>query len=602
MKRKTRVAVWRNNWFLLRQIYSASPWRIPLQLLDVVLKTSTNLIFDIYLLRYIINGLQEGISIGMIALFMLCILLFHVAVCIYDNWFHSAFEPISNQKIAHSLQRKIFEKSVVVDFACFEDPKFYDKYIKAAGEASQRAEKVLGVLVQTVQCVITLTTVSFLIFTIDPLLVVFALLPAAVSLMFGRRLNNVSYEYQMEMKEGARKRDYSRRVFYLQDYAKELRMTNINKVVFLRFYEAVKDLNQTVKKYGFKIAFPDYILQATNDIVVYLGTIIYAAWKTVVKKTMLLGDCVVIVNSINSVSASLRGLVNLYLTIQKNALYIEDLKRFFDASSELSDREGKKQVPCFESLAFQDVTFCYPDRQSTALSHVDFTLRAGEKVALVGLNGAGKTTFLKLLMRLYDPTSGHVAYNGATLTDLDPVAYRSLFSVVLQDYKLFAFSVKENLLFREPSSRELQRAETLLCEFGLLDKIKASSDGMDSHMTREFHPKGLALSTGEQQKIAIVRALMNPAPILVMDEPSSAIDPLAESRIFETVLRESSEKTVLFISHRLSATQYADKIYVFDQGGIREAGSHKDLLALGGVYANMWNKQAENYRKLEAAQ
>lgn len=601
MKNKTKVSVLRNNLFLLRQICLASPGRIPLQLLDVSLKTSTNLIFDIYLLRFIINGLQEGVSFGTIVLFMLCVLLFHVAVCVFDNWFHSAFVPVSNQKITHFMQRSIFEKVVTVDYACFEDPKFYDKYIKAAGEASQRAEKILGVLVQAVQCVIMLTTVSFLIFTIDPLLIVFALLPAAVSLIFGRRLNKINYDYQMEMKEGSRQRDYSRRVFYLQDYAKELRMTNINKVVFVRFYEAIKGLKRTVKKYGFKIALFDYVLQATNDIVVYLGVIVYAAWKTVIRKTMLLGDCVVIVNSINSVSSSLRGLVNLYLSIQKNALYIEDLKQFFDAPSALSEREGKQVVPSFESLSFRDVTFCYPNQSTDALSQVNFTLRAGEKVALVGLNGAGKTTFLKLLMRLYDPSSGQIDYNGFPLKDLDPVEYRGLFSAVLQDYKLFAFSVKENLLFRDPSSEELLWAENLLREFGLWDKI-SGSEGLDSDMTREFNPKGLVLSTGEQQKIAIVRALMNSAPILVMDEPSSAIDPIAESKIFETVLRESKEKTVLFISHRLSATQYADKIYVFDQGCIRESGTHKDLLALEGIYANMWHKQAENYRKLEAEQ
>lgn len=601
MKKKTKVAVWRNNLFLLRQIRLASPGRIPLQLLDVFLKTSTNLIFDIYLLRFIINGLQDGTSLGTIALFMFCVLLFHIVVCIFDNWFHSAFVPVSNQKITHFMQRSIFEKAVTVDYACFEDPKFYDKYIKAAGEASQRAEKILGGLVQAVQCVIMLTTVSFLIFTIDPLLIVFAILPAAVSLIFGRRLNKINYDYQMEMKEGSRKRDYSRRVFYLQDYAKELRMTNINKVVFVRFYEAITGLKQTVKKYGLKIALLDYVLQATNDIAVYLGVIVYAAWKTVIRKTMLLGDCVVIVNSINSVSSSLRGLVNLYLSIQKNALYIEDLKQFFDAPSALSERDGKQSVPSFESLSFRDVTFCYPNQSTDALSRVNFTLRAGEKVALVGLNGAGKTTFLKLLMRLYDPSSGQIDYNGLPLKNLDPVEYRGLFSAVLQDYKLFAFSVKENLLFRDPSSEELLRAEKLLREFGLWDKI-ADSEGLDSDMTREFNPKGMVLSTGEQQKMAIVRALMNSAPLLVMDEPSSAIDPISESKIFETVLKESKDKTVLFISHRLSATQYADKIYVFDQGCIRESGTHKELLALEGIYANLWNKQAENYRKLEAAQ
>lgn len=599
---KNKASIWKNNLFLLRQIQASSPGRIPLLLLDVFLKTSMNLIFDVYLLRFIINGLQKGISFGTVARFLLCVLLLHTAVCVFDNWFHSAFEPVSNQKIAHGIQREIFEKAVSVDLVCFEDPKFYDKYIKAAGEASQRAEKVLGTLVQAVQCVITLFTVSFLIFTIDPFLIVFAFLPTAANWIFGRRLNKISYDYQMEMKEGTRKRDYSRRIFYLQDYAKELRMTNINKVVFVRFYAAIKDLKQIIKKYGLKIALLDYVLQATNDILVYLGVTVYASWKTVVKKTMLLGDCVVIVNSINSVSASLRGLVNLYLSFQKNALYIEDLKQFLEAPSELADRTGKRSVPSFETLTFRSVAFAYPKQEDKALSDVDFTLHAGEKVALVGLNGAGKTTFLKLLMRLYDPCEGELCYNGIPLKDLDPIEYRNLFSVVFQDYKLYAFSVKENLLLQNTSSEDRTHAEKLLSEFGLSDKIAAAPFGMESDMTREFNSQGLVLSTGEQQKMAIIRALMDRSPILVMDEPSSAIDPVAESKIFETVLRESNDKTVLFISHRLSATQYADKIYVFDQGRIRESGTHGELLAVGGIYADMWNKQAENYRKLEAEQ
>lgn len=161
------------------------------------------------------------------------------------------------------------------------------------------------------------------------------------------------------------------------------------------------------------------------------------------------------------------------------------------------------------------------------------------------------------------------------------------------------FSLIDNLLLREERNGDRPYAEQLLKKFGLYDKICAAPQGLDNDLTREFRKDGLVLSTGEQQKLAIIRALMNPVPILIMDEPSSAIDPISESQIFKTVMQESGNRTVVFISHRLSATQYADKIYVFDNGAICESGTHERLLAKQGIYANLWKKQAENYRKLE---
>lgn len=326
-----------------------------------------------------------------------------------------------------------------MDLACFEDPKFYDKYVKAAGEASQRTGQVLATLNRIVQYIFTLSAMSFVIFTIDPVLIVFAVIPFVTSFIFGRRLNKINYEYQMKKKEGIRKRDYSLRLFYLQDYAKELRMSHINRVVLLRFRDTIRDLKKLIQDYGVKTALLDYVLQATNDILVYLGAVFYAAWKTVVKKSMLLGDCVVVINSINSVAASLRGTVELYLQFQKHALYVEDLKQFLEAPTILSDKTNALPCPPFERLIFQKIGFTYPKQSGEVLKNVDFTLCSGEKIALVGLNGAGKTTFIKLLLRLYDPISGQIEYNGIPLKEIDPISYRKQFSVVFQDYKLYAF-------------------------------------------------------------------------------------------------------------------------------------------------------------------
>lgn len=201
------------------------------------------------------------------------------------------------------MQKKVFAKAAAVEIACFENPEFYDRYVKAGQQRlPARAAQVLQSLGEIVGCVFTVSAMSFVIFTIDPLLILFALLPFAVSLLFGGKMNRLQYDYNMEMQEKSRKRDYVRRVFYLADYAKEIRLSQINKALMVKFTDAIRELRGVIRKYGWKVGLLDYLFTATNDIVVYLGAILYAAYKTLVSKTMLYGDCVVVINTINSVA------------------------------------------------------------------------------------------------------------------------------------------------------------------------------------------------------------------------------------------------------------------------------------------------------------
>ena len=494
----------------------------------------------------------------------------------------------------------MFEKSSSVELACFEDPDFYDKYVKAISEANNRTQQVLGSLGDIVYFIFNAFATSFIIFTIDPVLIVFALIPFMVSILFGKRLNKVRYNYNMEMQEKSRKRDYVKRVFYLADYAKEMRLTNTNRVMFKKFYEAIKELKGVIKKYGLKVALLDYLFIAVNDIIVFLGAILYSAYKTLVSKSMLYGDCVVVINGINNVAWSLRNMADVFIQFQNHSLYIDNLRYFLEYKPSIDENREGLDPPDNCLLTLKDVSFKYAGQEDYSLKNINFTIKQGEKIALVGHNGAGKTTLVKLLMRLYDVTEGEIQLNGRPIKEYKLKGYRNLFSVVFQDFKVFAVSVLENILLKaDITKEEKNRAVSGMKDAGIYDKVMSLEKGCETVLTKEFDENGAVLSGGETQKIAISRVFARDCPIAILDEPSSALDPLAEYAMYEAMMNACRDKAVIFISHRLSSAVLADRVYLMEKGEIIESGTHRELLEKGGKYADMWSKQAEKYRKKE---
>ena len=227
---------------------------------------------------------------------------------------------------------------------------------------------------------------------------------------------------------------------------------------------------------------------------------------------------------------------------------------------------------------------------------MNLTIRAGDKAAVVGYNGAGKTTLIKLMMRLYDPTEGVILYNGVDIREYDPAAYRQHIGTVFQDYRLFATSIAHNVMNGDYDATA--HREVVLDALGKSDftaKLETLPDGIDTHLTREFREDGTNLSGGEAQKVAIARVFAADYPIVIMDEPSSALDPMAEYQLNQSILHHTEDKTVVFISHRLSTTRIADTIYMFEKGELVEQGSHEALLRQDGKYAEMFRLQSEKY-------
>lgn len=600
MKKKTKHSTLSNNLYILKQILTASPGRILFDLSGIIITSVSNILLDVYLLKYIINGIQEGLDFKRLVGFILIITAFHIFSTAFSHYYWQKFAPVSNQKIYSHIQKALFEKSSSVELACFEDPDFYDKYVKAISEANNRTQQVLGSLGDIVYFIFNAFATSFIIFTIDPVLIVFALIPFMVSILFGKRLNKVRYNYNMEMQEKSRKRDYVKRVFYLADYAKEMRLTNINRVMFKKFYEAIKELKGVIKKYGLKVALLDYLFIAVNDIIVFLGAILYSAYKTLVSKSMLYGDCVVVINGINNVAWSLRNMADVFIQFQNHSLYIDNLRYFLEYKPAIDENREGLDPPDNCLLALKNVSFKYAGQEDYSLKNINFTIKQGEKIALVGHNGAGKTTLVKLLMRLYDVTEGEIRLNGRPIKEYKLKGYRNLFSVVFQDFKVFAVSVLENILLKaDITKEEKNRAVSGMKDAGIYDKVMSLEKGCETVLTKEFDENGAVLSGGETQKIAISRVFARDCPIAILDEPSSTLDPLAEYAMYEAMMNACRDKAVIFISHRLSSAVLADRVYLMEKGEIIESGTHRELLEKGGKYADMWSKQAEKYRKKE---
>lgn len=275
---------------------------------------------------------------------------------------------------------------------------------------------------------------------------------------------------------------------------------------------------------------------------------------------------------------------------------MDTIKEFLDYEPKI--REGTLPAPEKGCLELKNVSFRYPGQESDVLRKVSIRIRHGERIALVGHNGAGKSTLVKLMLRLYDPTEGEILYAGRNVKDYlltGENGYRERFGTVFQDFKQFSMSVAENVLLRKRRAGDGGRAASALRDSGVYDKIKGFDRGIDTVLTREFDEKGEVLSGGEGQKVSVARAFAKDSEIVILDEPSSALDPIAEYKMYESMMRATENRSVVFISHRLSSAVLADRIYLLENGCVIEEGSHRELMEKDGKYAEMFLIQAQNY-------
>ena len=602
-KQKKKRIDWKrtfkNNGYMLGLIIKACPGVPILALISTVLGSAHSFLLNTYLYQYALNALQEGKELKIILITLGCMFGYSILYMLFRS-ISSCYFELKYPKVEAYIQNLLQKKAVEVDLACFESSAFYDTYVKATSEATNRAYTVMNNILDVIWITIEVVAIGTLIITIDPIFLILAFLPFLCTLLIGKKRNRLKYDYNMRNKEVVRQRDYVRRTFYLNDFSKEMRLTEMWKVMYKRMHSSISEMKEIVNKYGYKMMFFRYLFDFIFDVVVHSGTIVLAAFKTLVAKNMLLGDCFVVINSISNIARSVNYMGDVFFKLDENSLYVDNLRDFLEYEIHIAEDENAPVVPSFQKLELKNMTFGYEGQENPALSNVNLTVNVGEKIAIVGHNGAGKTTLIKLLQRLYDPSEGEILINGENIKNYRLSSYRNLFGTVFQDYRLFATTVAENVMLRGDITDEDRAAvKDALTRTGIYDKVEALSNGVDSNVTREFDNEGAMFSGGEAQKISIARIFAGNQEIVIMDEPTSALDPIAEQEMYRNMFEACEGKTVIFISHRLSSATMADRVYMFENGEIIEQGTHSELLAMNAKYADMWHKQADTYADAE---
>ncbi len=501
---------------------------------------------------------------------------------------------ISAKVVLKEVNNKIFEKATQLDISCYENPEFYDKYQRATLVLSSSyydlicwdVAAVVGGVIALI-CVITTVTV------INPMYLLF-LLPVTLVFVVEIYKSKAVYKRDLEMTTNNRIKAYIQRTMFLKEYSKDMRTSNIFAVLIGRFKAAIDANVVILKNYGVKLFIYSMLSSLLSDFIPIIGTYAFAGYQFIFTRALSISNFSVVLSSINSVRDSTLSIAEAFDEMSQMALFFQNLRDFFDYEPKITD--GGKDAEEFESLEFKNVTFGYPDTSKTILKNVSFKIKKGETIAVVGVNGAGKSTLVKLLLRFYDPDEGEILYNGINLKEYNVNSLRGAFATVFQDYKNFAVSVNENIMCHECNDEEKKIAEKALRRSGVWDKIQSLPKGADTVLTREFEIDGAGLSGGENQKVSAARLFARDFQIAILDEPSSALDPIAEYKMYENLIDVTKDKTVIYISHRLSSAVLSDRIIVLGNGTILESGTHQELMAQNGEYSKMFTLQASSYK------
>ena len=549
-------------------------------------------ILEAWYIKEIFNRLDGGATLPEILRLILVVALLTILIIAATRTFWEVGYERQQLMLRCGVHLKLFDHAISLDLGKYEIPEFYNDFIWAMNNADRTVCSVLDTLWQMIMRLTGGTAVFVILLDLDPLVAAVVLASAGIGIVCSAYVKKQNYEYDMACRRARRVSDYVCRVHDMPDYAKELRISAASTVLDKLYEESLKERRSVIGKYVRRASLCGMIWNTTGAIKDN-GLLLLLLYQLLIAKTLPLGGFALAVTASWRVSSALKTLFNAFTDLSKHSLYIDKLRVFLDTKTAVPS--GDKQPGDFESIEFCHVGFAYADG-TPVLRDVSFRVDKGRKIALVGYNGAGKTTLIKLLMRFYDVTDGAILYNGTDIRDYDLTAYRAKIAAVFQDYKIFAATVAENVAGGACFAEDRPRVTAALNEATFGDRLAKMDDGIDTPLTREFDERGVNLSGGEAQKIAIARTFFRRAAVTVMDEPSAALDPVAEYEL-NTHIRETLEgDTVIFISHRLSTTRDADEIFVLDGGSVAEHGSHDALMRRGGIYASLFNLQAEKYR------
>ncbi len=584
----------KNYWYMIKFVSKHSPWILPTLIIIDLVSTLPWILSNVVLLKYIIDVATEGQDLYRIAIACVIFAATVIIGSLVNTMIYEVALPVQKEKLQYKMYSLIYDKASKMDFEAYDNPEFYNDFVLAMNTMGERVEGILNSTRDLVVELVSIISITTVILTIDPMCFVFIAACVGIMVPVGRLIAKVNVSKKEAMTPLDRKNLYFSRVFYLQDYAKELRLNPAGEMIERRYRKNVVDRLFTISPY-LKRQWQLYFCQESLPLTLLIcfGVTIYMGYHAIVTKEVSLGSFAATFNGVSSVSNSVFAVTSWFaVTFRENGLYVEKFKKFMDAKEKITSGEITKTFKKPPVIKLNNVSFTYPGNDKPTLKNINLEIKPYQKIALVGYNGAGKTTLTNLMLRLYDVTDGEITVDGMNIKDWNVRSYHENFAAVFQDFSLFGATLGENVAMNDsPDAKKV------------MDALKESSfskdlpDGINSILLREFDDNGVSLSGGEAQKIAVARAFYKDCPFAILDEPSANLDPVSEYALNEAMSRAAQDKTVIFISHRLSTTVMADVIYMLENGEIVESGTHEELMAKNGKYAYMFNLQAEKYKE-----
>lgn len=508
----------------------------------------------------------------------------------------SLLEHVLHAKVAHTINTAIIRKSLSLDLHFFENAEYYDKLENARREADYRALNILNSGFLVLQNIITLSSFIVLLITFSPWIALL-LMGASIPLFLAQnRFSRLNFRLLTWRAPESRRMMYLERLLTDKDSAKEVKLFGLGEPLLARYQELfwkfyAEDATLARRRSAISIGFG--ILSSVS----YYFAYAWIVWRTIAGQ-ITLGSMTLYLSIFRQSQSTFQGLLNNINSLYESALFMSNLFGFLQLEPQMSRASSPLKVPrpITKGIEFRNVSFRYPGREEWVLQNISLTIGPGEKIALVGANGAGKTTFIKLLTRLYDPDEGQILLDGVDLRDYDIDDLRKRVGVIFQDFVRYMMTARENIGFGQIDALDDQLRIELAAEKGGADEVIDSLKERYDTMLGAGFIKGRELSGGQWQKIALGRAFMREAEVLVLDEPTAALDAQREYEIFQRFRELTDGRIALLISHRFSTVRMADRIVVIEGGRLTELGTHADLLALNGTYARLFNMQAEGYR------
>lgn len=526
--------------------------------------------------------------------YVIIITVCYIFKILYGRYILPRYRMIYRMK----MQTFLFSKVKHIDMESYDDPEFYDKFARALNDSTWRGIAVFNTFVDFMQSVcISIALGAYVIIT-DWVLIATILISAIVDVLVVNFTNKTWYKVYRKTENDHRYQRYVQRTFYQQKFAAEIKTTPISELLVERYDKAVDSIEDIYRSAEKRLMIPNGFAFIIDGFIKNALTYVYLAYK-LFKNDIGIDVFTATANATFKFSTNFIRAISIYTNLREHSYYINDFLWITSYEPKVEKNEGLEASE-FKEIKIDDICFAYPKNDHNSINHLSMNFKNGEKIAIVGDNGGGKTTLTKLLLKFYNPSSGAIYFNGINLKEYNEASIRKQYSIVYQDFQIYAISIAENVLMRKVRGKEDEEIVKMALEkVGLLEKINSFEKGIYTQVTREFDRDGATFSGGERQRLVISRVFASDANVYILDEPTSALDPLSEERINKLIIQNVTGKAMIIIAHRLSTVVDADRIYLIRNGTVTESGTHKELMEKKGHYYEMFTTQTELYLKKE---